>query len=211
MKKLYKNYPKLVNKNESGQFEYKISFLKRTKRLEYFLNIKKDGADTMKNIYQYCSDKGDKIHYPNYLKFFKELSRRMPDNVVILLFDNELKSKERPIYKFINDKVIKLEESQKNKLIEEEKVNLIDNLFLLVTPSVQNKETSDIEDLFDEVTLNTEINGKKFSKNDKYDKDSNYGKDTFSKYVMKNYDKIDFHAFKRLLDNIESIISMYEC
>lgn len=211
LKNLYKDYPKLVHKNERGQFEYKISFLKRTKRLEYFLNIKKDGADTMKNIYQYCSDKGDKIHYPNYLKLFKELSRRMPNNVVILLFDNELKSKERPIYKFINDKAVKLEESQKNKLIEEEKVNLIDNLFLLVTPSVQNKKTSDIEDLFDEAVLDTEISGKKFSKNDKYDKDSNYGKDTFSKYVMKNYDKIDFHAFKRLLDNIESIISMYEC
>ena len=40
MKKLWKDYPELIIKNDNGQFEYKISFLKRSKRLEYFLNLK---------------------------------------------------------------------------------------------------------------------------------------------------------------------------
>ncbi|MEY8412997.1 retron Ec67 family RNA-directed DNA polymerase/endonuclease [Lachnospiraceae bacterium 62-26] len=210
LKNLYKEYPQLIIKNEKGQFEYKISFLRKTKRLEYFLNIRTDGADTMKNIYQYYLDKGDK-NYPNYLKVFKQLREGggKPSNAVILLFDNELNSKERPVYKFINDKLVKLNDSQKKELAKEERIILTDNLFLLVTPAVPQKEISDIEDLFDEATLNTEINGKHFSKDDKYDINLYYGKDTFSKYIMKNYENIDFCSFKRLLDNIKMIISTY--
>ena len=145
------------------------------------------------------------------MKLFKQLREGggTPSNAVILLFDNELNSKERPVYKFINDKLVKLSDSQKKDLAKEERINLIDNLFLLLTPSVPQKEISDIEDLFDEVTLNTEINGKHFSKDDKYDIDLYYGKDTFSKYIMKNYEDIDFCSFKRMFDNIKMIISTY--
>ena len=145
------------------------------------------------------------------MKVFKQLREGggKPSNAVILLFDNELNSKERPVYKFINDKLVKLNDSQKKELAKEERIILTDNLFLLVTPAVPQKEISDIEDLFDEATLNTEINGKHFSKDDKYDINLYYGKDTFSKYIMKNYENIDFCSFKRLLDNIKMIISTY--
>lgn len=39
LKKLCSDYPNLITKNINGNFEYKISFLKRTKRLKYFFGI----------------------------------------------------------------------------------------------------------------------------------------------------------------------------
>lgn len=53
LKSLWQEYPELVNKDTNGHFEYKIAFLKKSKRLFYFLNLKKDGADTMNNIYNF--------------------------------------------------------------------------------------------------------------------------------------------------------------
>lgn len=56
LKSLHKEYPNLVTKSKDGQFKFKITFLKRTKRLQYFLGIRLDGADTIQNIYKYFID-----------------------------------------------------------------------------------------------------------------------------------------------------------
>ena len=43
-----------------------VSFLKRSKRLEYFFNINQDGADTIKNVLNmYTGQKG----FANYYKY----------------------------------------------------------------------------------------------------------------------------------------------
>ncbi len=107
LKNLYKDYPELINKDRNGQFKYKISFLKRSKRLSYFLNLKKDGADTMNNIYKFFSEK-DEANYPNYIQAFKKLGERAPSNPVILIFDNELTNKDKPVAKFSQKKSRKL-------------------------------------------------------------------------------------------------------
>ena len=86
LKNLWKEYPNLVSRNSKGQFEYKVSFLQRSKRLAYFLNLKKDGADTMNNIYKFFSEEGGE-KYPNYIEMFKNLGSTVPLNSVILLFD----------------------------------------------------------------------------------------------------------------------------
>lgn len=88
LKNLWKEYPELIDKNQNGQFKYKISFLHRSKRLKYFLNLERDGADAMSNIYYLFSDKGKDV--PNYMKILKNLVGKSPINPVILLFDNEL-------------------------------------------------------------------------------------------------------------------------
>ena len=84
------------------------------------------------------------------------------------------------------------------------------NLYLMVTPLQKGKSISDIEDLFHSELLKTKLDGKIFTKNDKYDTKIYYGKDRFSKYVMKNYAKIDFEAFKPLLNNIKKIVYQYK-
>ena len=58
--------------------------------------------------------------------------------------------------------------------------------------------------------LKTKLDGKIFTKNDKYDTEIYYGKDRFSKYVMKNYKTIHFEAFRPLLNNIKKIVKEYK-
>lgn len=66
-----KEYSKFINKTDEHQFVYKINFLKRSKRLELFLNIKIDGADTLNNVVKfYRKERNSK--QPNYMKYFKE-------------------------------------------------------------------------------------------------------------------------------------------
>lgn len=204
LKCLWKEYPSLISKNSRGQFEYKVSFLKRSKRLSYFMNLKKDGADTMNNIYKFFSKEGGE-KYPNYIEYFKNLGDTVPLNPVIMLFDNELKNKNKPVSKFLNKKI---SEERKKELSNNLWINLLENLYLMVTPLVGQE--SDIEMLFDKNTLSHEIKGKKFCKNDKYDINKYYGKEIFSQYIMKNYKKIDFSGFRLLLDNINIVIRDYK-
>lgn len=188
LKKLWKEYPNLVSRNSQGQFEYKVSFLKRSKRFAYFLNFKKDGADTMNNIYNFFSDEGGE-KYPNYIKMFKGLGNTLPLNPVILLFDNEMSNKNKPVYKFVNKKI---SNDQKSELSSTTWINMLENLYLMITPLVGENKESDIEMLFEETTLAHKIDGKEFSKKDNYDTNRYYGKEIFSQYVMKHYNNIDF-------------------
>ncbi|PAF15072.1 hypothetical protein CHH51_18670, partial [Terribacillus saccharophilus] len=47
LKNLHEYYPNLVKKKSDGKFQFKITFLKRSKRLRHFLDFQLDGADTM--------------------------------------------------------------------------------------------------------------------------------------------------------------------
>ena len=206
LKNLWKEYPNLVSRNSKGQFEYKVSFLQRSKRLTYFLNFKKDGADTMNNIYKFFSEEGGE-KYPNYIEMFKNLGSTVPLNSVILLFDNELNNKNKPVYKFVSNKI---SDDRKKQLCTRTWINLLENLYLIITPLVGESEECDIEMLFDEATLSHEIGGKKFCKKDTFDTSKFYGKEIFSQYIMKNYSSIDFGGFKPLLNNINMVIKDYK-
>lgn len=204
LKKLYKYYPELITLNEDGKYQYKISFLKKSKRLDYFLNIKKDGADTLKNIYAYYSGKSG-INYPSYIDEFIEKQNKEPKNAVIMIYDNELQNKSKPVAKFCKANI----KEKRVELQKKEYVSLHSNLFLMVTPLNSETKESDIEDLFDDELINIELKGKKFTKEDTYDVEHYFGKDRFSKYVMKNYEQINFEKFRPLLDNIRKIILDY--
>ena len=70
--------------------------MKKSKRLDYFLNIKKDGADTLKNIYAYYSGKSE-VNYPDYMTEFENSQGIRAQNAVIMLYDNELQQKTKPV------------------------------------------------------------------------------------------------------------------
>lgn len=205
LKSLWQEYPELICRNKSGQFEYKVTFLKKSKRFSYFLNLKKDGADTMNNIYQFFSGEGGE-KYPNYIELFKKMGDRSPMNAVILLFDNELGNKGKPVFKFVKGK---LSEGQIQQLESDTWIHMVENLYVLMTPSIGGKDESDIETLFDDVTLSHGIDGKTFCKKDKFDINKFYGKEIFSQYIMKNYRNIDFSGFRPLLNNIRVISEKY--
>lgn len=205
LKKMWKDYPELVSKNGQGQFEYKVAFLKRSKRIEYFLNIKEDGADTLNNIMEFYRDKGNP-KYPKYMKMFKEMSMRKPTNAVMHVFDNELSVKESPVFKFLGKWSLK---DQMEKLQENRLLHIQDNMYMVVTPLVSDYEYTDIEMLFDKEIQDMEINGRKLDKTGKKDKEKYFNKDIFSHYIMKNYEKISFDNFRPMLDDIRRIVELY--
>lgn len=208
LKNLYNEYPNLITKEEN-EFIFKISFLKRTKLLKYFFNLSPDGADSMKNIYNYFGDKNSKSY--DFYSYFKKLTNLEALNPVILVFDNEAtENSDKPLKKFLNHiSSDKNANNKKNKnandkdhrisdVREKFKLNIINNLYLLTINLVDNKKECEIEDLFFEDTY------KKFS----FDK-NNPNKDKFSKNILKNYKNIDFSKFKPFLNNLESILEEY--
>lgn len=202
LRKLYNEYPDLVQKKKDGSFEYKISFLKRTSKIRYFLGLVKDGADAIKNVTRFFN--GGK-NFTNYYAYFKKVSKKDSDNPVILIFDNELSHKDKPLYSFAKEF---MNDENKELLKKDLKIQVFPdtNLFLITNKLVEGKEESEIEDLFDKSTLKTIVDGRKLSLKDKYDTKQFYGKEIFSKYVINNYEKIDFTNFRCILDNIVSII-----
>ena len=83
------------------------------------------------------------------------------------------------------------------------------NLYIMATPLLSNRnngKSSDIEDLLLSRNLPPILKGKTFSKNGG---DNHYGKEIFSKYVLKNYKEFDFTEFIPLLDGIRDNILNY--
>lgn len=207
LKNLYKEYPNLITKKSDGSFEFKISFLNKTKRLAYFMGIFQDGGNALNNIYNFFDAKTKKST-PSYINYFKKISNTLPENPVILMFDNEIKSgKIKPIGNFINH--VKLNDEKRGILEDKYMVNIIDNLYLLTVPLIDGKPECDIEDLFEESTLSQKIGGKAFCKKDKYDYSKYYGKEIFSKYISEKYNDINFNQFRSVLNNISNIIEIY--
>ncbi|WP_298980004.1 retron Ec67 family RNA-directed DNA polymerase/endonuclease, partial [uncultured Campylobacter sp.] len=98
IKSLYAYFPDLIKKNSNDEFEFKVSFLRKTKRLEYFLNFVKDGADSIQNIYRFFVGR----EVVNYSEYFKKITKDIAANPVILIFDNEIPNNKKPVRKFIN-------------------------------------------------------------------------------------------------------------
>lgn len=212
LKKMYTRYPSLIEKTKDG-FEFKIHFLKRTKRLDYFFNFKEGGSSVI-NISHFFIDTKDTRH-PNYMDFFINCRGHRPKNPVIILLDNELDSKgKKPIRQFIHDFCNIKNTIQKERLELEIKstnsCHLVENLYLLTNQLSDGKLESEIEDLFDEETLSTKIRGKSFHRKASFTENQNsYGKQIFSEYIYKNYLNINFDNFIPLLDNIVRISESY--
>lgn len=209
LKKYYKYFPNLITKKDNGNFVFHVNFFKRKQKHSYYLNLVKDGADTIKNIYSNCYIKTKNNKNITTVHDFKKLRGERETNPVILIFDNEMVSnKDRPLKKFLNE--IKVNASQKDKLKENLYINICDNLYLC-TYQLNNKEACEIEieDLFPADVLEHEINGRKFSKKDSTHDNGFYGKNKFSQYVYSNYESIDFSNFISLLSAINEIIELY--
>ena len=98
--KYYVRYPKLITKTSDGKYEFKVYFLNKTRRLDYFLGISSDGADTMKNIWNFYTGKNNCVNIFEYINNKSQNEFLDKANPVILLFDNEQKSG-RPLKNFL--------------------------------------------------------------------------------------------------------------
>lgn len=231
LKQLYDEYPNLVEKKEDGSFAFKISFLHRTNRLTHFLGLVVDGADGLGSLCQTFCHKDDTLILDCF-QYIYNLRKAAPKNPVILLFDNEKKSKDKPLYKFFasdskknsecgspfrfeNQK--KYEDNLRTKDdVEYEiitkyfsKLFLLRNVYVATFPLPNEMKEAEIENLFYDNDKPIVINGKTFSKQSSFDKSKFYSKDTLSKHLYKHYDEYDLSGMRPLLDVLKSIISDY--
>ena len=142
-------YPNLITKNDSGKYVFNLYFLNKSKRLKYFLGIVQNGADTMKNIWNFYNGKNNCDNIFKYINDKSEYGVIRAVNPVILLFDNE-KHSDKPLRKFLKHIGMNAE-SDKPFL----KLNA--NLYLQKIPRVNNSD-SEIEDLYSKEILNISIN-----------------------------------------------------
>lgn len=201
---LHQQYPSLVIKNKNGKFQYMFDFFSRSEMVQKSFRISADGADALNIILRMFIDQKTGT---NYYKQFKSTYNLIPRYPIIVLFDNE-RTKNHPLSKTINLLGLSKDEAE---IIYSEKYfkELIPDskLFLVTIPNVNNADLCEIENLFDKKTLETIIEGKRFSTNNNYNNSENYGKNTFSNYVTRNYRKINFDGFKVLLDIFSQIFT----
>lgn len=206
LKNLYTDYPNLIEKVDD-KFHFKISFLKRTKKMKYFFDLEEEGADTMKNIYNFYTFNKEKNDCPNYSEIFKNMNV-LPKNPLIFILDNELANGNKPLKHLVNYMTLKKEKI--DELRTENYINVTSNLYIVTNQLADNAKECEIEDLFDSETLNTKLNGKTFERDKtKYTVAANYGKKAFASYIWKNYKDINFENFRSLLDCINLIAKNY--
>lgn len=207
LKNLYKDYPSLIEKI-GLTYEFKVSFLNRTKTFSYLFGKSSGGADSFVDLAKtfLVKSKND-----NLLEQFLSITHCRPCNPVILVFDNEISNPEKPLKKFTKNFSNFCSELNGKSLPDGCKYQLTKNgnLFLVTHQLVDGKEECEIEELFDDDTRKHIIGGKTLSLEKDAGKNNHYGKDTFSKYVEANYQKIDFSRFKPLLNYISDIVETY--
>ena len=204
LKKEYSSYPNLIEKREDGSFEFKVQFFNRSKRWRYFYRLSIDGADAMKVLYRYFSGANKNI---NYMEYFQKISGRSAKKPVIFLYDNETDNKNKhPLQSFLSE--AKISEKDRGLLQQQLYLRVIENgnLYLVTNPLKPGEKESEIEDLFTTATLEHKVQGREFTKAEKYDTSKQYGKEIFSKYILGNYEKIDFSGFYPLLNAIDQVL-----
>lgn len=199
LKKMYAAYPNLISRDKNGKFEFKISFFNRSKKVQYFLGVPRDGGDGLKNIYQLFFD-----NQYNYYKYFSDLRKNTP-LPIILLYDNETVSR-KPLKVFtqhahMKDADIELLKKDLYFLLHKEA-----NLYLATNNLVSGKNECEIEELFPQAVLDHKIDGKTFSLKGE-DSSRHYSKEIFSKYIYSHYSEIDFNNFCPLLEALSKIVN----
>lgn len=141
--------------------------------------------------------------YATSVKNFK-----CPEHPVILVLDNDDGAK--AILNTIKNVSKKHKNMERSALKKEKFIHITHNLYVVLTQTDEDKQ-SKIEDFFHPRVLQTEINGKKFTSENDYDKKIHYGKNTFAREVIeKKREDIDFSGFQPLFKRIGEIEENYK-
>lgn len=187
LKQLKSQYKEFIRENDDGGVDFKIRFLNMSKSLTDIFDISTGTSGLLYLINMYEKN----------MKTFKGEGSKYP---VIILVDNDdgagrIKSR------------IKEKLNYKEELTANKHYKFIDNLYIMFAPA---EKIGEIEDLFDTVTLNTKLNGKKLSREKKINKKTEYSKTAFAEKVIKIKQKeINFDNFKSVFDRFKLIINEY--
>lgn len=207
LKKLIDKYRGIISYNEStANYNYKFSFLNKTKNKEYLMYLNKEGAGIFKHIFDMYSNK-NKLLIKNYYNYFNNKLKIEPSNPVVLLFDNELGDSNKPIIQFINyittDNNEGKREEIKNYLMEHGYcTNLFNtNIQLLLIPN-DGRTDFEIENLI----INDNSTNSKFISLGL----NNDNKMEVSRIIYNNYRDYNFDSFKPLLDKLVIIFKEFQ-
>ncbi|MFD2449883.1 hypothetical protein ACFSQE_16885 [Vogesella fluminis] len=195
-------FPNLVKpKTATEPYKLLVSFFNYTKRTRFLLQLY-GGTSYLKTFI---------MEYDVHFKFYSKAPA--PINPVIIILDNDSGLKEIETY-LVNSKSAQPHpttiKKEKNEIRKAEFVHVVHNLYVVFTPISNAAAETAIEDLFKKETLNEELSGKKFNKNNNYDKATEYGKEYFAKKViLVKKSTIDFSGFHELLGRIEKCIGHY--
>lgn len=190
LRKLAAKHPTLATAKKSGEVEFNIGFLNYSKITDRILHLGGGTGDMREFIGKYGGE----------FKDFKHEGKRHP---VIILIDND--SGANQIYSTIRSATKSkdtIDGSQPYYFIRE-------NLYIVPVPILGGKSTA-IEDFFEKKVLDTQLNGKKFSRTDKFDAATQYGKHFFAEHVVKkDWKNINFDGFSAILDRIEQVLIVH--
>jgi RNA-directed DNA polymerase len=188
LKQLKSDYPEFIEETDN-KIKFKIKFFKFSKSFKELCPIA-EGTSGLADLIEL---------YDRKMKFFKQ---KIKNNPVIMLVDN--------------DKGLKTITSryEKMKNVDFDPNSLYNyfsyNLYIVPIPKKDSQRDTAIEDLFERQVLKTKINGKKFNKNDKIDKEKEYSKIVFAKQViLPKQNDINFDGFKEVLNRFKNVIEDY--
>lgn len=190
IKSLAANYPKLVSADAPPKML--VGFLKYADRRSSEITELTGGVGGICKM----------------LKFYHEdLSTRFksaaPKHPVIVVIDND--SGADSVYGAIAGIT-----KQPKPLGRGQFIHVTGNLYVVPTPHLATKSKTAIEDFFDTPTLEKEVDGRTFSRNNDHDKLKHYGKATFAHEVIaKHASDIDFKGFSSILDRIVAVMDDY--
>ncbi|PSL09189.1 RNA-directed DNA polymerase [Marinobacterium halophilum] len=193
LESLSPSYPGLIE-HDKKEKKYKklIKLYEHTKRARYLLDIH-GGADHLLDFIR------------QYEKRFSYYKAPISNSPVILLLDNDTGPK--AIIQYLKNTLLKgTGIDPKN----EEFIHICKNLYLVLTPLSNKKDTS-MEDFFENTVLKTKVNGKSFNPSNDAATDTTYGKHIFSTEVVKKHkNSISFDMFRPIFDRIVAVIEHYE-
>jgi retron-type reverse transcriptase/5S rRNA maturation endonuclease (ribonuclease M5) len=189
LRQLVERYPALASKNGS-RIELNIGFFSYTKTSDRILHLGGGTGDMCNFISNYSLE----------ASVFRHEGKRHP---VIILIDND--SGAAPIFSTIKKatkSAVEIDGSLHCYFIR-------DNLYVIPLPKLRGLPTA-IEDFFEKSVLATKLGGKVFSRTDKFDAATQYGKHLFAKHVIRdNQNNVDFAGFGVVLKRIAQVMAIH--
>jgi len=191
---LSEHYPILAqSKTEDTPYKSLIKYFEYTDRTKFLLDLFGGGIYLKKFVERYIAN----------LKYYNGPGLTQP---VILLLDNDSGPTELLSYLQKKSKLFPNCPSDIDAIRKSSYLHVTDNLYIILIPRLNGRDT-EIEDLFDNSTLNTVVDGRTFDRAKEADTINTYGKNIFAtKVVRENKTDISFNGFKQVLNKIVKVI-----
>jgi RNA-directed DNA polymerase len=190
IKHLAIGYPKLASINPNNKAKLKVRILRTFESSAGRILHLAEGWSGLKGLIE------------NYVAELHKFKAPGLTHAVILLVDND--SAADAVFKTVRQ-VTGKKPSKTDSFVQ-----VMGNMYVVLTPLKSGATQSEIEDCFDDSIRTLNLGGKTFSTDSNPDPNLHFGKHILSQYVRNNASQIDFTGFASILDRITAAIEDYE-